>query len=583
VQLNAFCENLLAHGKQIKDVRWVVTDVQQLFESLKTNQDLPPDLPGALTAAVAAAGYSLDEFFRELYNKFGGNQRRRTSILNWLAGTSHPSAKLTASVLLVNEIEQTLNLPEGTLAVRAFKHATLLKMGNSQPIPYRVHHGRVTKSRYYLQDLPSHLIPFWNELTHWRSQPALRVYGVVHVIEAGKTWTKPSTSKKHRRSFLGMVSWLCLPPAQKPIHEMSDEELWATGKGMSPDAVTLAHILNPDLVWEYQEYRRSRQVNKTYTQETEQFIILINSLVNHDYSFVKAHEELAPVFGQTCKGAAWVQFVEDNYHQPILKLNKVIKKGVSKDRQRHPDAPLKSIIADANPMVYLLEMADQMEANLAPASHRQIFAAQLRDIAMIRMLIEVPIRSENIKALTLGRHMTKDQDTGLWALFIPKGELKNKHSPHAFDIDRVYSEKTSSAIDRYLTDGRTKLYGNERTNLVFLSGASGPRRKGDLKKDLSTFSDMDAQAIWWALSKRLKAYFGVGVGANIFRHLTATSILKDNPGDLEAASSVLNNSPETISENYKHLTQADGLRRAKTWRDTLAGKHEAQFGTRPNP
>jgi hypothetical protein len=123
--------------------------------------------------------------------------------------------------------------------------------------------------------------------------------------------------------------------------------------------------------------------------------------------------------------------------------------------------------------------------------------------------------------------------------------------------------------------------GPELTPLVFLSGATGPKKKEGKKSDLP-FAPMDAQAIWWALSKRLKNYFGVGVGTNVFRHITATSILKDAPGDFESASSVLNNGPDTINENYKHLTQADGLRRADAWRERMLVTHTEMFGAPPS-
>lgn len=580
-RLSAFCDELAKQGKATKNVRWAVSEVKCIYDGLRVNQDLPSDFPAALEVAMAAAGLTLSELAKKLKETFALSRTPYPSLKNWLARETHPHPQLIPSVRLVNQVEQALNLPDGTLAVRAFKTSKLIKLGNSQPIPYRVHQAKVTKAKYYLDALPSHLEAWFKELTYWRGLPSMRVFGEIYAVKESNRWTKPASAIKHGRALLGMVSWLCLPSPTKPVHEMTDQEQWAYGKGMTPKDVTLAHLLNSDLVWEYLEYRRIRQVNKTYTQESEHYIIFVNSLVNHPWSFIKAHDKFAPSYGQDLKGAAWMDWVEENLHQPILKLNKVIKKGVSKERQRHPDAPLKDVLGTASPMPYLLQMVAHMEVNLPPAVHSNVFAAQLRDLAMMRMLIEVPLRSENISKMELGRHLFKDSKTGLYLVDVPKGEQKNWSSPHCHDIHRAYSEKTSQVIERYLTQGRVKMKGPELTPLVFLSGATGPKKKEGKKSDLP-FAPMDAQAIWWALSKRLKNYFGVGVGTNVFRHITATSILKDAPGDFESASSVLNNGPDTINENYKHLTQADGLRRADAWRERMLVTHTEMFGAPPS-
>ena len=584
LRLNAFCVSLNEQGRRSSERtgRWAVTEVHRIYESLRVNQDLPSDFPTAMELAMAAAGLTLSELAKTLKERFAQNRTTYPSLKKWLAREAHPHLQLKPSVLLVNQVEQVLNLPEGTLAVRAFKVPSLIKLGSSQPIPYRVHQALLTKAPYYLKDLPAHLATWFDELAYWRALPTMRVYGVIHSVKEGNRWTKPASTKKHRRDFLGMVSWLCLPLPVKPVHEMTDAERWVHGKGMDPKDVTLSHILNSDLIWEYLEFRRIRQVNKTYTQESEHFIIFVNSLVNHPWSFVKAHDKFAPIFGQACKGEEWSQWVEDNCHQPILKLNKVIKQGVSKERQRHPDAAMKDILGEESPMPYLLQMVESIEANLPPSVHRNQFASRMRDLAMIRMLIEVPLRSENVFTMELGRHLVKDERNGLYWIKVPKAEQKNWSSPHCYDIHREYSEKTSQIIDRYLTAGRPLLKGYDLTAIVFLSGATGPKKKEGLKSDLP-YSTMNAQAVYWALSKRFKDYFGVGIGANVFRHFSATSILKDTPGDYETASAVLNNAANTVNENYKHLNQTDGLRRADAWRERTLVAHQEMFGSRPSP
>jgi len=375
------------------------------------------------------------------------------------------------------------------------------------------------------------------------------------------------------------MGWLCLPAPTKLLHELSVDERWQCGKGMDEKDITLAHWTNLDLVWEFTEFLRERQHNKAFTQDHLHFLIFLNSLVNHPYSFFKAHDKLAPIYGQSLKGDDWVNYVETSMHQPLLKMCSQIKKVIEFNvKQRSPDEPLRAVFADEDPMLVLLQMVNRMEGDVPPPAQKKMRAIYLRDIALFRMELEVPLRVGNLAMLKVNKNLRRDEVTGLWTVLVPKAVQKNHQSVHAYNIDRTYSEVTSKAIDRYLAEGRPHLRGADETDWLFLGQGTGRKRKKEPGKCEYHVSEA---ALYWVVRGRTQQYFGGnGVGTNLFRHLLATAVLKDDASQIETASAVLNNSPDTIRRNYKHLTQNDGLRLADAWRARQDQKYKERFGGR---
>lgn len=568
-----------------KNIRWAVLELSRVYESLRINFDLPSDYRTALQCAMTARGWTQRDLVVAIKAIHPNPSWSGTSVGIHLHGKSLPNAGKHGSKELVSLMEKALGLPVDTLARRAFKAPKIIKIGNPREITYRTHQSRRVKFVFSLKVLPASLEPFWKELTHWREKPAHllgpRGGSETFVIPLGSRWTSLKTSNKYKSNVLRYLGWLCLPAPTVPLYELTEEERWASGLGRVAENLGLADIFDLDCLWEFFEFLRERQHNKEYTQDHLHYLIFLNSLVNHPYSFIKAHDSLAPVFGQTLKGAKWVAYVEEHLHQPILAMAKQLRKAVSNresssgaKRQRNPDEPLATIFADKSPMHYIYEMISMMEQNLAPSVHKQCHASQLRDIALFMMSMEVPLRAQNLTEITIGTDLTKDIETDLWNIFIPKSRLKNRSSPYAKDINRTYSKETSQAIDRYLLDGRSLITGNE-TPFFFLATSSGPKR---IYREGVHPRQMLPAGIYWIVRSRTEHYFGTGVGSNLFRHILATSILKDAPGNVEVAAAVLNNSPDTIKANYKHITQQDGLRIATDWQVHQREAHTKRFG-----
>ncbi len=549
-----------------KNIRWAVGELRRVYDSLRISAALPTDYREALHQAIRAKGWTREQFIAAVKEIHPNRHSVPESVRQHLDGKKLPNAGRAGSTQLVASIEQALELPVGALASRAFKAPHIIKVGNPREIPYRTQQARLTNSAYSLRELPASLERFWDALVYWRQQASHTIrYGGVpqtYIIHPSSRWTSPESAEKYKRNVLRYLGWLVLPAPTKPLYELTEEESWLAGHGLSVGEITVAHLFDLDLIWQFLEFLRKRQTNKSFTQDHLHFLIFLNSLVNHPYSFIKAHDDLAPIFSEKLKGTAWVDYVETKIHVPILALAKQLRnalKGV--ERQRNPDEPLADIFAERSPLLYIREMIFQMKKNLAPVTHRQCHASQLRDIALFSMAIEVPLRCQNFAELKLGSDLTKDPVTNCWKIFIPKNRLKNRSSKYAKDINRTYSEETSADIDKYLESGRTLLKGND-SPFFLLAASSGPKRVAD---DTRHPAQMRQNAIYWIVRSRTEHYFGTGIGSNLFRHLLATAILKDAPGNLDVAAAVLNNSPDTVRENYKHITQQDGLRVADEW------------------
>jgi hypothetical protein len=568
-RLTAVTDNLASEKKSlIKNVRWAAKWLRQTYESIRTHGSLSLDFTEALNQALQARGWEAKHLCAAIGWKTGHG-----SIYGYVAGRQAP--RWPQSLALVMRIEKALELPENTLVSRAFRRPQVIRLGNHNPIKYRTHQSRRTKSRYGLKKLPKQFLEFWLKLSDWRTQPKLRVAGKTYIPEF-LLWTRDGTQKKYSANVRRFAGWLTRPKPTKPLSAMTEEERWEVGKGMKEKNIRLSHVFNIDLIWEFFEFLRARQHNQKYTQDLKHYVIFLNSLVNHPYSYVKAHPELASLFGKKrMSRPKWVAFTEA-IHQRILLLSRDLRKArKGTGKQRSSDEPLIEIFNDPDPTELFLQAVDELTRRLPSKIQKITRSVQLRDIALIDIEMEQPLRARNLSELEIGSSLIRDSQSGLWRVLVPKENMKNKHSKYCQGVYCVLTEKTSSAIDRYLEEGRPNLKFANKTKLFLVPGPSGPKPKaletGEMPPDRFGVSP---EGVYWIIRRRTEEVFGVGLGSNVFRHLLPTSILKDNPGAIDLCAAKLDNSPNTVRENYQHVKRSDHLAQAKAWYDQKQRKHE---------
>ena len=550
-----------------KNVRTAAAKMQATYEAMLASQDLPTDFNAAFRLAMDAKGIQPIQLIRILYERYFRAERKNwygSQIYGFYNGTAGPGKSWRGdSKLLLQRCEVVLGLDPDTLVSRAYRTVKPVALGTFTGIPYRQARSDQWASTYALRHLPPRIESIFKDYTAHRHQREHLIDGQYVLVEARSLWTRPATQLKHKKEYQRFFGWLCLPSSEKAPNQLTDQQRWGTGMGLRPQDLRMAHMFDLRLVGGFLEFLRFRQHNHVFTKSHVAFLEQINSWVSMPYSFLTMHPELADDFGLVNSGslADWRALTEE-LHQAVLKLMRSVRR-MAETGQRSADEPLKHVMAHQAPYALFLTMLQRLEEAPPLRANTQTWSVWARDVAMLRMESEVPLRPRNIAELTLERNVKRDPQTGLWRVFIPKSDLKNFYSGHAEDINRQYSEVTSQALDRYVNEARCHLTGATESDWLFLGPASG--RRSNQQYVASVGHQLSTDSIHRVSTKHLTTYFGEAQGITIFRHVITTSILKDDATQVDAAAAVLNNSPNTVRANYKHLTQSDGLRHAATW------------------
>jgi hypothetical protein len=570
-----------------RNVQWAAVDLKRLFDIARVHGNLPSDFVAALRKLMADRGWvgvgaatRAGEAMHELFGQKGTSKDPILSgrlygqiISNYLAERTTPY--LRNSFTFVRQLEQLFKLEEDTLCRRAFPGTDLIIAANDQPIKYREHQARRIQYEYALVEMPPQFVPVWERIVDWRKTQIVTIAPGVRRDQKKAHWTSDATVSRYEylmRQYLGYLT-LDAPPLDPrtelklplPLFKLTEEQRWETGKGIKVEDLTLAHWFDDDLVWGFIEFQRERVHDKKYTNSHIGLPILLNSFLNHDYSFIRANPDLAPLMGQPAMSRAeWNAYI-DPLAASMVKLKFDVKRLLKAhpEKSRSADEPLKKIFEDLDPMRYFLELIDRMTKKIPSKRQAHTRALWVRDTAMFQMNVDVPLRKKNWRSLIVGRHLDRNDATGLWHVFVPKHELKNHHSKHAKNISRIYSPETSKVMDQYWNEERKGLYKPDASSLFFLRGKVGQHTK--LAPDETDPSLLYGVDPFGPVKLRLEQFFGVGQGTNVFRHLVATSYLKDDPAAEKETAAILNNSVSMIQDNYDHVTQRDLLRTTDSW------------------
>ncbi|MDR5727600.1 MAG: tyrosine-type recombinase/integrase [Terriglobia bacterium] len=539
-----------------KNVKWAAEEVREAFEKLKSDGNLPLDFADSLQAAMNAKGLTPTALINLLEARFGAEHHG--IVYNYLRRKHHPRTKMGVEV--VARLEIVLGLNPGVLHTRAFSEPALLKSPSADPNPYRLRQSQLSDEPYVLKDMPEQFDPLWPQIVEWRSRPS-HLLENGHTVEIKAPWKRKATERMNRYYLIRFMSFLHLGASDKPQYEMTVEDRWRIGKGKKVSDLRFADWFNVVLQYDYVQFRRARQWNGEQTAECIDFVNSVSLLCKYDYSFLQQHPELAREFDQEKMAPnEWRKYVKDNIYTPIANYLKDMRHARPSHLSRKPEDPLRHVLYDHDPLYLMLRMLRQMEFDLCAKKHEQHYALELRDIALLWILCEIPLRARNLYELTLGGTTRFDEETGLWWIDIPKEDLKNHLSKSAQAIHRPLSAEASSALQRYVSEGRPVLDPNDSSKILFLV-----QRKAGKKKKSRIDLGLTQTALERIISKYLLRYFGVSSGPHFFRHLLATAILRANPDAIEAAAAVLNVSPAVVRKRYAHLLQQDGLDRANAF------------------
>ena len=179
-----------------------------------------------------------------------------------------------------------------------------------------------------------------------------------------------------------------------------------------------------------------------------------------------------------------------------------------------------------------------------------------RDELTVRFLIARPIRSSKVCDMRLGVNL-RPSGGGEWTLVFSSEETKQRR-PYVCD----FPQDLVPLLTEYLDVHRPVLLGERQRDYVFLSDEGNP---------------LNTQTLWNLLRRGSSAHLGVGIRPHAFRHIVATSYLRENPGDYVTMMYLLGHaSIDTTVNVYTHISQDEAGRALDALRaGMIAGGHPA--------
>lgn len=325
------------------------------------------------------------------------------------------------------------------------------------------------------------------------------------------------------------LGWLMLPPQKG-------------GKGLAAgSAMTLANLARGAWLQEYVRWKVQR-AGGAFNGGTERFLKFAKSLCNPKTGYLtQTWMRFRDV--TTDSQELWLQRCKASFE---MLQDECRERSRTQVTSRDSFEPILHLLELDNPLEAVADMVIRMTA-CKPASGGVAEAVWARDILMVKLLMSNPIRDKNLRQLTFredGTGQLRRAADGSWYIFIVSRELKNRDGAGKLDYNKPVHRDMWSDIEIYLRDYRPMLLKKD-THAVFLSARSGgPLGEKTLRRRFAY------------LTKRF-LHRCPGVGPHSMRHLVATSILKQCPGDWHVAAETLHDEVETVREHYARFVKRD--------------------------
>ena len=204
----------------------------------------------------------------------------------------------------------------------------------------------------------------------------------------------------------------------------------------------------------------------------------------------------------------------------------------------------------------LMNLPDRLwrQARRRLGSSRRPFV-DLQTALAIDILIHVPLRMENLSALTFGVHLHWTQGRGKPALIVMRGDETKNSYPLEFEIPTALAER----LQVYRSEIATAVTG-KRPDALFVAWDGTP---------------ITQEALTVRIERAIRKHLGVKMTPHQFRHLAAKIILDANPGAYELVRQMLGHkNTKTTVNNYAGI---DTKRAGRAHADLLLKLREESF------
>jgi integrase len=181
-----------------------------------------------------------------------------------------------------------------------------------------------------------------------------------------------------------------------------------------------------------------------------------------------------------------------------------------------------------------IELMDQAVAEADAKGITKAQAFKYRSGLSIALLALIPLRSQTLVALRIGKHVVKTGD--LWALDIPASDTKTRRP-----LEYPISKELGRRVDLYVEQFRRRIPGADTHDSMWASN------KG---------RSMAAIAIYGRVRGRTKKAFGFGVNVHGFRHAAASLWSIHDPVNVRGAKDLLGQASFGITEKHYIMAQS---------------------------
>ncbi|MFA7281556.1 MAG: hypothetical protein WC100_15835 [Sterolibacterium sp.] len=544
---------------------------RKTYESLIKQDTLPLKFASALSVAFAHARISKAALCRATGVSI-------PTINRWLSGNHLPESN---SASLVTAVEEALGLPVGTLLrrlpLRRHSRYARSQEGKSQKRPTRYGerlHRNQSQLKEYALEPTARLRAQWLELATMKSDLS-RPHAT-----ARNTWRlKPLHRTGIRMSWSMLVGGqICVTAGIQYAQIASYLGFLALpvdkgGFGLEKSQLdTLAWLVRSDYVKAFVEWQQ-RRADGILHNGLFTFLNTVRSHLRKETGFLWLHPELADTLTDAAgsgtmpvrSGEEWRACCEVAY-QNLLAVSRRLRAAGKPERSRDPRECIHAILASPFPLKCLVQMLHAIESDPPPVSHRRDYTAWVRDVLLLKILVNHPLRASHFSVMTFrgpDPNLYRNAEGG-WQLRFPPSDFKNQKGAANTLYEVSLHDSIGRWVNRYLSESRPYLIGADDCDYLFRPSVVGNRAQ--CPEDGTPMYEQNSQWSADCITIRVKHLTsrygpdGACFGIQAFRHIIATDHLKRNPKDYVTVAQMLHDKLPTVMKEYVHLEVADGVR-----------------------
>ncbi len=561
---------------------------RESYSLLKETSSLPQGFGEALDALLKTGCGSINHVARNCNTSV-------STLLRWRRGETRPNS---VSIKYVTDLEVYFGLPANTLLNKIGITVALGRRPDGAPsgsTPHRRHVSELRKKPYKVtvEAFNDRQRQEWQDLFRFYTNHAwVAAQGLERSRRGWRTRRhdqKNSTGEMKLRYLQNFYGYLCLPkepapPVFRGVEFDPDNDghkgvrgldPHLVGLGIAPERLSLALIVDTNLIHSHIEFLRRRAFGHVYNTYVRGFLNFCRQLVLPVKGFLWQHtrfgvELTPPILSEQ----AWRERCEEA-HRRIKNIirNLESSEDESEKFRQSRDTSLrvvKPLIREReHPISVLTDIAEGLRGAFRLARTPAGKAVLFRNMVIVELLASNPMRAINMVEMRYVKGSKGDEEDSVNLYKIADGSYRLKYEvwelkngAHRGRYDLPVSPELTQDIDEYLEVWRPLLAGAGECHYVFrpaLNKGAAARKGGSNGRNETAATPIGVNYLSRIISSASRRFVPncAGFGPHAARHFVATEWLKFNPSAYAVAATILHDSEKMAKEAYSWVTPND--------------------------